>query len=186
MTTTYRELVVKGNASILKGFLWGFKTAKKIKKGLIFCDDHPIQTHHVRELLQLHGDYVHMVTSANVNEMIVAAIQDSAEPLELEIVSNRRIKEARFQFRFGTYSRDVATDLKRTLRKLPVSLELYGYRPKERIDPAAKGAELYSPVHDYEFAGNGKVRGEIEPLLRLHRKLDEHVFIEVDDIELVH
>ena len=32
MTTIYRELVVKGNASILKGFMWGFKTARRIKK----------------------------------------------------------------------------------------------------------------------------------------------------------
>jgi hypothetical protein len=118
--------------------------------------------------------------------MLVPALKDAAERLGFRIVTNRRMRSARFSFKFSTYSRDVARDLKRTLKSLPVSLDLYDFKPKERIDPSARGPELYSPVHDYEYRGRGKLRGEIEPLLKIQAKLDAHTFIDADEIELVY
>lgn len=183
--TTYRELIVKGHSSVLKGFIWGFMSTRKIKKGLVICNDHPIRSRQIKDLLKYHGDVVHVITSLKVNEILVAAIKQAPKHLEFKIVSNRRIKETRFEFRYETYNRDVAAGLKRTLARLPVSLELVDHKPKERVDPGAAGSELYSPVHDYEFKGEGKVRGDIESLLRLHTKLKEHAFIEVEDIVIV-
>lgn len=186
METVYRELVVRGNATLLEGFLWGFRTAKRLKKGLFFGADYPIKRHHLKAFFKMQGDHVHIIVTAKINDALVAAVQEASGPLEMKIVSNRRVKTAKFNFEFKTFSRDVARDLKNTLRRLPVSLELYNYKPKERIDPGAKGAELYTPTHDYEFSGVGGVRGDLGQLLKLHKTLDAHVFIEVDDIELVH
>jgi hypothetical protein len=186
MVTKYRELIVKGDDEILKGFLWGYKFAKNYKKGLLFCDDHPIDTHHIREVLSFHRNWEHVIASEKVYEGILAALKGASEKLKFEIMCDKVIRDAHFEFEFETFSRDVARDLKRTLKRMPVSLELYDYDAKEEIDPGARGTELYSPVHDYCFKGKGKVRGGVEALLAMHAKLDEHVFIETSKIKLDH
>ena len=55
MATTYHELIVKGDREVLDGFLEGFMAAKNIKSGIILASEHPIETHHLKEILTFHG-----------------------------------------------------------------------------------------------------------------------------------
>lgn len=185
MATSYREVIVKGDDTLLRGFVWGFKAARKIKSGVLFCADHPIQTHHLREILTLHGNYVHLITSGQHHRAILAALKQAAH-LEFEVVSDKAIRKTYFDFKFQTFNRDVAAKLKRVLRRLPAGLKLVDFEPEETVEPSAKGVEFYSPVHDYCYEGTGKAQGEVEKLLRFHRALGEHVFIETEDIEVEH
>ncbi|MDH3216013.1 MAG: hypothetical protein OEN01_06935 [Candidatus Krumholzibacteria bacterium] len=183
MSQNYYEVVVKGDDNLLKGFLSGFKAAKRIKSGLIFAADHPIDTHHLKEILTFQRDHVHLAASERYHAALLAAIKAAAE-IDIEIVSDKRISKAYFDFKFSTFNRDVASKLKRRLARLPVGLELADFEPKETIEPSGKGVELYSPLHDYAFEGKGRVQGDLEKLLLFHRKCEEHVFIETSDIEL--
>jgi hypothetical protein len=183
MAVTYYELVVKGNEKLLRGFIHGFKIARGIERGLIFCREHPIKSHHLREVLTFHGDHIHLVTSGRNHNAPATAIE-KAEDLEFEIVEDKEITGAYFAFDFETVSKEVGNDLKAALRQLPAGLKLVDFDPVETIDPSAEGVEIYSPVHEYRFRGEGKVTGDLEKLLDFHKKFKEHVFIDVKDIEI--
>lgn len=184
-TKTYRELVIEGDDEVLQGFIDGFKTARKIKTGLILASEHPVNTHHLKEILAFHPNYLHVIVSGRHHRSLLSAIVKTPQ-IQCKIISDEEITGAHFKFKFETFSRDVAKKLKQVLRKLPVGLELVDYEPKETLDPSGEGIEFYSPVHDYTFAGKGAIRGDIEKLIRFHGRTAEHVFFEADDIEIEH
>jgi len=183
MATKYHELIVKCDGEVLKGFIEGFITTKGIKSGVIIAREHGIETHHLRELLTMRGDYCHIVVAGRHHRSLVAAIAKTPD-ISFEVVSDKEIANACFTFKFETFSRDVAKELKKTFAKLPTGLSLVDYEPKETIDPSGKGIEFYSPVHDYSFSGSGKVQGDITKLIRVHERMKDHVFIETKNIEL--
>jgi len=183
MAVTYHELVIKGNGKLIKGFGLGYAFGKSIKTGLIFCHDHPIQTHHLRDVLTFRGDHLHMITSARVRRGFLSAVR-AVEDLETEVIADRPILRSYFEFEFDTVSREVASDIKRVIRALPPGLKILEYEPEESVDKDAKGVELYTPVHDYRFEAKGSVEGDVEKLLSYHKKLTSIEFIEAEDIVL--
>jgi hypothetical protein len=184
MALSYRELVIQGSEDALRGFLWGFSTAKNIRHGLIFCDDNPINTHHLREILKLHPNYQHVVTRAAYHKSLVAALK--ATPMAFKIVSDKAVRKASFEFEFETSNKDVARSIKRLLARPPAGSKVVDYKPREIMDPSAKGVELYSPVHDYVFSGKGRIEGNIEKLLEIYKKFSAHEFIETEHIDIKH
>jgi len=183
MADTYYELVIKGNGKLLRGFIRGYQIAKNIKTGLILCNDYPINTHHLKHVLTFRGGHVHLVCKARIRQNFLAAIEKAAD-LEFEILADNEIHEASFQFEFETFNKEVASGIKRVLRRLPAGLEFDSYTPEETLDPDAKGVEIYSPVHDYIFKGKGKIRGDLQKLCTFHTKLAGHEFFEVENILL--
>ncbi|UCG50853.1 MAG: hypothetical protein JSW58_11695 [Candidatus Latescibacterota bacterium] len=184
MAVTYYELVIKGSGRLLKGFVRGYQAAKSIKRGLIYCNDYPINTHHLKEILTLRGDNVHLICAARLRSAFLKAVE-SAKDLEFEVLSDQQITRTSLDFEFCTFNQDVASELKRIFRTLPVGLKLAQYEPKESVDPDAKGVEFYAPAHDYRFEAKGTVEGDIEKLISFHAKLAAHEFVEVEDI-LIH
>lgn len=180
----YREIVIKGDEKIIKGFLVGYRAGKHAKRGLLFCEGLPIDTHHLREILHGHPHWEHIVAESSQHKAFVAAIGRVAHDLDLEIISDRRISKTYFEFRVETFARKVATSIKRFLGRPPAGVKVR-HNVREHIDPDAKGVEMYSPVHDYKYAGDARAEGNIEALLRYHRKLDDHDFVEVHDIKIV-
>ncbi len=185
MATTYHELIVKGDREVLDGFLEGFMAAKNIKSGIILASEHPIETHHLKEILTFHGDYIHVIVAGRHRKSLISAIKRTPD-IECDIVSDKVVKNAYFEFKFETFNRDVASELKKALGKLPTGLQLINYDREEKVDPEAKGIEFYSPLHDYSFSGEGTIRGDVEKLLAFRERLCEHVFIEAKEIELKH
>ncbi|UCH84494.1 MAG: hypothetical protein JSW50_02035 [Candidatus Latescibacterota bacterium] len=183
MAVTYHELVIKGNGKLLRGFIRGYQLGKNIKRGLLFCQDYPINTHHLRHILTFRGDHLHIVCRARIRQGFLTAIENASD-LEFEVLSDEEILVASFEFEFETFNKKVASNIKRILRRIPAGLELRSYNPEETTDPDAEGVEIYSPVHDYTFKGKGSVAGDIEKLCAFHTKLDEHEFFEVKDIRL--
>jgi len=70
------------------------------------------------------------------------------------------------------------------LRSLPKSVKLVDYKPKEEIHKVAIGTELYAPDHEYILKGTGKLTGDVETIIDLNKKFDEHPLIEVSSITL--
>jgi len=185
MAVTYHEIVVKGNGKLLKGFVRGYQVGRAIEGGLYYCADHPIDTRHLKDLLTLHGDHIHLICRARVRDGFVAAIEQAAD-LEFELVLDVVVAGTSFEFEFDTYSRDVASEIKKLLETLSTGLELVAYDPKETIDAKARGTELYSPVHEYRLRGRGKVAGDFEQLLSFHATLATNTFVEAGDISIEH
>jgi len=185
MAVTYYEIVVKGNAKMLKGFVRGYEIGSSIKSGLYYCADHPVDTRHLRDILTFHGDHIHLMCRTSVRQVFLAAIKRAAD-LDLELVSDVRVAGTSFEFEFDTVSREVASEIKKLVRTLPAGLELVGYDPKETVDEKARGTELYSPVHEYRFRGKGRIAGDFERLLSFHETLAANKFIEAGDITIEH
>ena len=185
MATKYHELIIKGDAEVLKGFIEGYMTAKGIKTGVIIAREHDIETHHLKEVLTFRGDYCHIIVTGRHHRSLVSAIEKTPD-IDCEFVSDKEIANAYFEFKFETFNRDVAKELKKTLTKLPAGLQLIDYQPEETIDPSAEGIEFYSPIHDYSFSGKGRIRGDVAKLIQFQERMKDHVFMETEDIELEH
>lgn len=183
MAVTYHELVVKGGGRLLRGFVRGYQVAKNIKKGLIVCKDYPVNTHHLKHILTFQGGHLHLICSARVRPGFISAVEKASD-LGFELLSDNEIHKASFEFKFETFNEKVASDIKRVLRTLPADVKIENFEREETTDPEAEGVEIYSPVHDFTFKGNGTVEGDIEKLCAFHTKLDEHEFFEVENIEL--
>ncbi|MBP2681411.1 MAG: hypothetical protein H6Q78_1274 [Candidatus Krumholzibacteriota bacterium] len=185
MAATYREIVVRGDGKLLKGFIRGYQIGHATESGIFFCADHPIDTRRLRERLTLRGDHVHLMCKERLRQSFLAAIQRATD-LEFELVSDEKVSGASFEFEFDTYSRKVGSEIKNLLENLPEGLEVADYAPEETVDAKARGAELYSPVHEYRFQGKGKIAGDFERLLDFHAALAANAFVEARDISIEH
>jgi hypothetical protein len=185
MAATYHEIVVKGDGKVLKGFVRGFQIGRSIASGLCVCGETAINRDHLKHLHVGRGDCIHLVCTTAIRERILAAIEEATE-LELEVVFAEKIFRSYFEFEFETFSRDAAKLIKKLVDPPPGGLELVDYSPEETVDEKARGVELYSPVHEYRFAGKGKIDGVIEPLISVHSALGANEFVTVREIRIEH
>jgi len=184
MAVTFYELIIKGNEDLLFAYLHGFMNGRKIKQGIIFSNECPLATHHLKEFIEYRGEVLHLVCRARLRASLVSAIEESPEDYSFEVKKEQRILAASFSFEFETFNREAAGNLKKTFAGLPSGLKLVDYEPEESIHPDAAGPEGYAPMHEYRFHGQGKVLGDIETLLDFHRDLSQNDFIKLEDIRL--
>jgi hypothetical protein len=184
MAVVYYELIVKGDQDYLCAYLQGYMNAKKISQGVICSKDCPLQTHNLREMIKYHGEVLHLVCRAGLLATVKDAITAAEPQKKFEIKRERKISRAFFTFEFETVSRAVGAEIKDILANLPAGLNLRLFKPEEKINPEAKGAELYAPAHDYKYSGTGELSGDIEKLIALHIELVEHDFVKAEEIVL--
>jgi hypothetical protein len=186
MAATFCELIIKGDDSLLLAYMHGFLTGKKIKRGVVFSNECPLEIHQLREMIEYHGEVLHLICRTGLKATLVSAIKNAPEQYSFEIKKEQRISAASFAFEFATFSKNVASILKKTFSRIPAGLKFVKYEPQEKIDPEAAGPEGYAPLHDYKFFGEGEVLGDIETILRFHRKLSRNDFIEIENIHLIY
>lgn len=184
MAVKHYDFVIKGESSVLCAYLEGFLRGKGIKSGYFFTEDHPIHKHFLKELVKYHGDVVHLICRSNLRPAIRSAITQSAGRFIFEIQESKSLTGARFDFKFNTASRSVAGLIKRLLGRHPAGVKLVDYEPREIVDPGAKGAEGYAPLHEYTFEGKGTIVGDFEGVIKVYEKLESNEFIDCDDIEI--
>ena len=183
---TYREIIVRGDEKIMKGFLVGYCTSNRIKSGLVLARDHDINRHHLREILRFRPHYLHLVVRSDHYRALASTLRRVEKELNMTVISDRAIRRAWLEYDFETFNRRVARTIKRFFANLPEGIKRTGRKHEEHVDPHAKGVEMYSPAHDYAFRGKGQLTGDLERLLRLHPKMKAHEFIDVGDINLKH
>jgi hypothetical protein len=179
---SFYEIIVKGDSKVIRAYMEGFMKSKGITDGIDFGEDHPLDLGHLKEMIKYHGDVLHLVVEAKLRASVDAAIKQSPEDLDIEIVESRRIHRAYFHFKFETANRDVGKRIKRLLDKLPEGVSLTDYEPEEIVDPDAKGVEVYSPVHEYTFKGKGVIEGEPGSVRDVLEKMIDDEFVDCDDI----
>lgn len=182
---TFYELLIKGDEKAVAAYVDGFMYARGIRKGWYVAGRIPFQLKHVRELIKYHGNVQHVLCAATHKTALVAAFRKASPDYEFELVEARKVRCARFKFSFETANRQIAGRIKRAVRRLPAGAKLEEYVPREVTDPSARGAEVYTPVHEYVFKGKGVVAGDIDAVVAAHARLSEVDMVRCADIEIV-
>lgn len=183
MPVVYYEYIIKGDDQELCAYLDGFLRGKGVKTGFFLGRDYPFRHHYVKEMLKYHGEVGRLICRATLRSMVQAAVRQAKE-MNLEIVEEKKISKCSFRFKFETANRGVAGSIKRAVGKLPAGAALADYEPEEIEDPEAKGPEGYAPLHSYVFKGAGVVEGTVAGVLKSHKKLSGHEFIDCEDIDV--
>jgi hypothetical protein len=186
MAIKFHDFIIKGEACVLRAYLEGFLRGKGVKSGFWFNDDHPFQSHFIKELIKYHGDVVHLICQSSLRPVIRSAVTQGAAKFDFEVVESKPLASVTFDFKFKTANRSVAGGIKRLLGRHPAGVKLVHYEPKEDFNPEAKGPEGYAPLHEYTFSGKGTIVGDVEGVLKVHQKLDGNEFIQCDEIEIQH
>jgi len=186
MAVKHYDFIIKGDEDKLRAYLNGYFRGKGVKQGYLFTSSHPFQSHFLKELIQFHGEVIHLICRSSLRPAIRTAVKRVPEELSAEIVDSRPVKKASFEFKFKTANRQAAGAIKRLLGRHPAGVKLIEYEPKESFNPNAKAHEGYAPLHPYTFSGKGTIVGDVEGVLKVYQKLDGNEFIHTDEIDIHH
>jgi hypothetical protein len=182
----YSEFVIRADDRDLVPYLAGFAAGAGLEHAFVFAAEAGFHVHALRERLKHHGEVTHVICDPAHRDRLRAAIAKAAPRFEFEIAEERRVERAYFPFSFETPSREVAKQIKRALAALPKGVKTADYAPEEVTDPGARGAEVYSPTHEYTFRGRGVIEGDVLGVVAMRRALDAIEFMRCDEINVHH
>ena len=183
---SYLEFLVHGDDHELAAYLRGFAAGKGGAVRLIFAHDAGFRIKALRERIKHHGEVVHVMIDGAHRAWLRDALESAAPRYRFEIKGERKIERAYFHFKFETPSRKVAESIKQALTALPAGVAVTDYAPEEIVDPKAKGTEVYSPVHEYVFRGQGVVEGAVPGIVDARAALAAIEFTDCDEIHVHH
>jgi len=178
------EIIIKGKEKELRPYIDGYMRGQGVRDGYFFSKDQPIDLRPIREFIKYHGDVLHLICLSDLRPTIRTAIKQAPAEYEFEIVKFRKITRGYFHFSFYTAHRRSAGVIKRMLSDLPPGVKLVDFSPKEIVRPGAKGAELYTPVHDYIYRGKGVVEGDAEGVYEMHQRLSANEFFNCKKLDI--
>jgi hypothetical protein len=187
MIEEYVEVVLDGPFDFIKGFVLGFMEGRGISGDVIFEETNRARGDVFVRLLRfvrLEEDHVHLIVGAGIHELLKEALEKRQAEAPVRIVRVRKIGEARFKFRYRTYSRPLGEELKNLFRNLPEVLHLEGYEPKETLRPESKAIEAYAPEHPYAVEASGTVSGRAKEAIDLYNRLGRYEIVELGDIKM--
>ncbi len=179
----YRELIVKADDRDLIPYLAGYLAAKNVS-GVYFAEESGLHVSALKERFRHHGEVQHIVCTDEAAVALRDALAKAVPRYRFEIKEERELERARFRFEVATPSRNVAQLVRDTLAGVPPQTFISGFEPRERLNHDATGTELYSPLHDYEFQGNGEVQGDIDGVIKMRQRLCTIEFVKCNEIEL--
>jgi hypothetical protein len=189
MNEHYYEVVIEGNLDLMKGFIMGFLTGRGIEGGIFFDDACRIEGEcaagPLMRLVSAHGNTHIVIVGSELHDLIVAALNKREHVIPLHIKKVRQVLSAAFYCTFRTYSREVGAELKAIVNGIPEGVDgKSGFEMHEKIDPEGKGVELYTPLHDYELTGKGRISGSVKGVLDLYQRLERFEVVELGELEL--
>jgi hypothetical protein len=191
MAGRFVEVVVEGPKGWDLGFVQGFLKARGVESPVLDAEAEGFDCSGFRERLEelLHPgrERLHLIVPHALETVLREALEASREgPHPLHLVARRAIRGAAFSFSFRIFSREVGARVKALLLHPPEEVLVQWTGPlEERIDPRARGAELYAPAHDYELTGEGICTGSLEGVLVLHRGLQREEPVHLRSLELL-
>lgn len=175
MPMEFHEIRVSGKTLWIDGFVKGFLAARNAAGALIDAEQEEIacQTHteKLREKLGFSHETRHYLCPPRLlalfEEMEAAS---EAAGKALRVNKGPLYSGLSFRFHFSVFSREDGRRFRERFDDLPEEVAVRWTRPiREIIDPTARGAELYTPVHEYELSGEGIAEGGIPGVLELYR-----------------
>lgn len=175
MSTEFHEIRVSGKTLWVDGFVKGFLAARNAAGALIDAEQEEIacQTHteKLREKLGFSHETRHYLCPPGLVKLF-AEMETASEAAGRPLRVNRGplYSGLSFRFHFSVFSREDGRRFRDRFDAPPEGVAVRWARPiREIIDPAARGTELYTPVHEYELSGDGLAEGAIPGVLELYR-----------------
>jgi len=181
---SWELFVVKGDKEVTRGFVHGFVAGAGFPAAAHCEAELPLERESLARLL-LAGPHHRFLVDSRLADQLAAAFGQQVCKLGLVLESRRPVKELRFSAKAKAFSREVAESLKNKLLNLPAGVRLQDTKEAESEDATARGAELYAPVHHFEYRAEVHYAGEVEGIVALHRNLAATEFVEVSPVEVV-
>ncbi len=179
---TYVHLELFGSANEVNAFVEGFSIASG-QQGVYSAARENIKTDGFFEGLV--SRVTHFVVTSDLIGPLSEAIE-VATMVEIRIDNVNEIDHAELKFEFKCFSEEDGDAIRNVIEAdLPAGVVLEGYEPKETKHENARGAEMYSPVHEFVITGRGQYHGPVEGIIELGRRLDDQDFIHPGRITLV-
>lgn len=177
------EMVIEGREEDVRELLPGVATDERPFWGEELDLHEGSLSDRIRDLLGGRTHHLLFVPGTQVGPL-ARAIQGKEE-IRLEHV--REVVSGRFSFTAKAFSPEAAEKIKRALHSaLPPGVVLDEHDETEKVDPEARGVELYSPVHDYTYRCRGTFSGEPPGIFEIHRTMLALDFVHQDKLELEH
>lgn len=187
-TTTWYEVILSGDHDLIHGLLTGLALGAGLEPSIIYAHEagvaEPGPGHKLKDLLHIGGHQCQIIIDGGTRGLLKKVAKRAFVETGVETISDRRISNAEFKFHYKAYAPRYAEEITDILSSLPKGAKLVSHKHDEKIDPDAKGAEAYTPAHDYEATGHGEIRGCFDLVFEAHMQLDRHPLVDVDEIEL--
>jgi len=188
MNKEYCEVVVEGSLDLIRGFVVGFLEGREIQGEAIFGEDHHVENEgrfgQMMRLIGVKGDRFHLIVGTGFHKLLEEALERRKDELALKIISERKIRQASFGFRYRAYTIELGDELKTLFGEPPEGLLVKDYKPKETVLPEGKGVEAYAPLHEYEIKATGTLYGPVGDLIDFYGRAEHHDMVELDSIKL--
>ncbi len=182
------EIVVAGPEETLRGFTAAFEASRAGRERAILGSEVNLAgeglAHRLRDLLAL-GSHHLVFAPESLARALVAALQGSSGESGLAVADLREIAAARLRFSAAAFSEGSAREIReRFLAGPPPGVVAEGVTETEEYDPAARGAELYTPEHAYTYRVSGAFSGPLPGVLEMQRRARDLDFVHVKPLEL--
>jgi hypothetical protein len=179
------DLEIHGSTEEATGFVEGFRLASGVED-VFFAHRENVKSEGILDAIaSTMKRTTHIIVSAEFAVDLVRALEASTV-LGLEADAPEPLDHAEMEFAFKCFTPEDARGIRDLVEKqLPVGVVLEGFECSEKHDPGSKGAELYSPSHDYECEGRGLYHGPVPGIIALSRRLTDQPFVHPSTVELV-
>ena len=189
MNREYCEVVVEGSLDLIRGFVVGFLEGRGIQGEAIFGEDHHVENEgKFGQMLRLigvvKGNRVHLIVGTGFHKLLEGALEKRKEELALKIISEKKIRQASFGFRYRAYTREQGEKLMALFGDPQEGLQVRDHKTKETVSPEGKGVEAYAPLHEYEVKATGTIYGPIRDVIDFYGSAEHHDMVELDNIRL--
>ncbi|MHB8770581.1 MAG: hypothetical protein ACYC7J_06265 [Syntrophales bacterium] len=191
MNRDYCEIVIEGQLDLAKGFVMGFLVGRGIEGSAFFDDACHIGSEDAAgpliRLISAHDNVSTLIVGAGLYDLLVAALNRHPQAIALGLKSVRPILSAALMCSFRTYSREVGGKIKEIFGCIPDGVDgNSAFEMHEKTDPEGKGVELFTPLHDYELTGKGRISGSVRGVLDLYERLKRFEVVELGELELTY
>ena len=191
MTKKYYEVVFEGNYNVICGMLEGFLLGKGKKWEWYSSKESGIEsetfTEIIKEWASMKTRLHHLVLEEDFHKALQDDLKDRSDLRHLKLKytkSAREIKNCSFKFTANAFAKKYGDEIKALIDSPPAGVSIEGYTPVEEVDHSAKGVELYAPVHDYTYRGEGVAIGEAGSIVSFRKAMDNHPLVQVSSIRL--
>ena len=180
-------MVISGSFLYVKGLITGICIGKGLKPEIIFNKEHNIERETLgeilKELIGLSEVLVHVILPEKLFKIIEEKLSDKLT--RVEIKSTKKIKSAKFEFNFEAYTEKHKSEIKEIFDNKSDKTNLSAdTRFQEKVYKDSKGIEVYTPSHNFEYIGKGKVEGSFLETFDLFKKCNNHPLINVGKMQL--
>lgn len=182
----FHEVVIEGHFERSHGMLLGLVVGSGTKGRLFFSHEEGVRAsfgERIREAVGLHAPVCHAVVDEAVRDLLERHADDLGKH-GMRLAETHPVRGAKFEFSYKAFAPRYAQEIRDVLAGLPKGVTISGEPPTEHVDKSAAGVEVYSPVHDYEFTGEGVAGGRVDVVIEARHRLGAHPLVTVERIEL--